>query len=70
MPIKREYKCQIIFQTAANVTQIAKIQQQQKRHPKKIRVTAQEQPQLQNAKQKEEEAEAEGKKQHFCGTCS
>lgn len=24
MPIKREYKCQIIFQTAANVTQIAK----------------------------------------------
>lgn len=31
MPIKREYKCQIIFQTAANVTQIAK----KKNNPKK-----------------------------------
>lgn len=46
MPIKREYKCQIIFQTAANVTQIAKkknkIKQPEKKKQKikQIKVTA------------------------------
>lgn len=38
MPIKREYKCQIIFQTAANVTQIAKIQQQQQQKQQRQKV--------------------------------
>lgn len=42
MPIKREYKCQIIFQTAANVTQIAKKKNLKKRKQniKQIKVTA------------------------------
>lgn len=40
MPIKREYKCQIIFQTAANVTQIAKKQKEKKQKIKQIKVTA------------------------------
>lgn len=34
MPIKREYKCQIIFQTAANVTQIAKKKKLKKKETK------------------------------------